>query len=187
MKKLKESATTLCLVAATILPGCMTLGVGESSYSCQGLPQGVRCMSARDIYTATNNADHVGPTGPNGAKPAAQDTPAQLALQKTLTGAFPRSVEDLTPITEAAVPVRSPAKVIRTWIAPWEDDEGYLHASEYVFAEVEGRRWSIGNQTFGDSSSLSKPLKTGMGVSGKDRAVSPLRGSSPQSPAGAKR
>lgn len=171
-------------ILSTLLSGCGTLGIGESSYSCQGMPEGVRCMSARDIYTATNNSDHVGPTD---RKTDPAKAKLDASVQKTMTGAIPRGVEDLTPITEAAVPVRSPARVIRAWIAPWEDDDGYLHASEFVFAEVEGRRWSIGNQSFGDSSSLSKPLKTGAGVSSRDRAVSPLRGSTPSQAAGVRR
>lgn len=141
-------------------------------------------MSARDIYTATNNADHVAPTD---RKIDAQKPAIDAAVQKTMAGAFPRGIEDLTPITEAAVPVRSPARVLRTWIAPWEDDDGYLHASEFVFGEVEGRRWSIGNQSFGDSGTLSKPLKTGSPVGSRDRAVSPLRATAPTPSAGARR
>lgn len=168
---LVQRAVLAAVAVSSLMSGCMSLSVGGSDYACQGMPEGVRCMSARDVYTATNNADHIGPTDRKiDKKPTADEA-------KTMTGAFPRGVEDLTPITQAAVPVRSPAKVMRTWVAPWEDDNGHLHASEFVFSEIQGRTWSIGNQTFGDGI-MSKPLKTGSPVQGRDRNVSPLRGTS---------
>ena len=39
---------------------------------------------------------------------------------------------------------RTPARVLRVWIAPWEDDAGRLHVPGYTYAEIEPRRWSIG-------------------------------------------
>ena len=42
------------------------------------------------------------------------------------------------------LPLRTPARVLRVWIAPWEDDAGRLHVPGYTYAEIEPRRWSIG-------------------------------------------
>ncbi len=39
------------------------------------------------------------------------------------------------------VPVRSPAMVMRIWVAPYEDRNGDLNAPGYVYTEVEARRW----------------------------------------------
>lgn len=41
-------------------------------------------------------------------------------------------------------PFRVPAKVMRIFIAPWEDEQGDLHMGGYVFSEVEPRKWSVG-------------------------------------------
>lgn len=41
---------------------------------------------------------------------------------------------------------RQPAKVMRIFINPWEDEAGDLHMGGYVLTEVEPRRWSVGVQ-----------------------------------------
>src|SRR5262245_14355096 len=47
----------LALLAAS---GCST--VGEKRFACPGRPAGVHCMSATEVYTATENTDAVAPT-----------------------------------------------------------------------------------------------------------------------------
>jgi len=44
---------------------------------------------------------------------------------------------------EGAVPRRAPARVMRIWIAPWEDSRGDLHAPGYLYTEIEPRRWTL--------------------------------------------
>jgi len=44
------------------------------------------------------------------------------------------------------VPVRSAAHLIRIWVAPWESTDGRLTLPTYMYAEVQGRRWSIGEE-----------------------------------------
>lgn len=39
---------------------------------------------------------------------------------------------------------RMPAKVLRIYISPWEDEQGDLHMGGYVFSEVAPRKWSVG-------------------------------------------
>ncbi|WP_254853808.1 TraV family lipoprotein, partial [Salmonella enterica] len=39
--------------ALLILSGCSTFNIGKDEYSCPGMPNGVQCMSARDVYAAT--------------------------------------------------------------------------------------------------------------------------------------
>ncbi len=40
--------------------------------------------------------------------------------------------------------LRVPARVMRIWIAPWEDSRGDLHAPGYLYTEIEPRRWALG-------------------------------------------
>jgi hypothetical protein len=42
-----------------------------------------------------------------------------------------------------AVPLRTPARVMRIWIAPWEDSRGDLHAPGYLYTEIDPRRWAL--------------------------------------------
>ena len=37
-----------------------------------------------------------------------------------------------------------PAKVMRIYIAPFEDNSGSLNMPGYVYVEVQKRRWSVG-------------------------------------------
>lgn len=47
--------TSIVLIAASSLGGCSFLSIGEPDYGCKGMPEGVTCMSARDVYSATES------------------------------------------------------------------------------------------------------------------------------------
>lgn len=43
---------------AALTTGCTNLlNVGSSEYACKGMPSGVTCMSAKDVYSATEGDD----------------------------------------------------------------------------------------------------------------------------------
>ena len=125
------------------LAGCGAVP-GSSTYGCGGLPEGVSCMSAREVYKLTDGGKPVvalpGQPTALDAAPTAPDTPA-------LAGAGPMQTIALRPGDAGAadiVPLRTPSRVLRVWIAPWEDTSGRLHVPGYTYAEIEPRRWSIG-------------------------------------------
>ncbi len=41
------------------------------------------------------------------------------------------------------VPVRTPARILRIWVASYEDEKGDLHAPGLIYVEVEPRRWTV--------------------------------------------
>ena len=41
-------------------------------------------------------------------------------------------------------PYRTPAQVMRIYVASWEDDAGDLHMGGYLFSELEPRKWTVG-------------------------------------------
>lgn len=43
-------------------------------------------------------------------------------------------------LPDPPVPVRTPAQVMRVWIAPWEDTDGDLVVTGYVYTEIRPRR-----------------------------------------------
>lgn len=43
------------------------------------------------------------------------------------------------------LPIRTPATVMRIWIAPWIDKNDDLHVPSYLYTEVEARKWTIGS------------------------------------------
>ena len=67
------------LVLALLLSACSFMGIGESEFSCRGgSTDGVRCLSARKVYEATERSDQVVPVaGPDGTPTEAPiDNPA---------------------------------------------------------------------------------------------------------------
>jgi conjugal transfer pilus assembly protein TraV len=62
-------------------------------------------------------------------------------LLQASTGGSP-----IIPLVHKPIPVRTPAQVMRVWIAPWEDAKGVLHVGGYHFVEIEARRWTFGGQ-----------------------------------------
>jgi conjugal transfer pilus assembly protein TraV len=62
-------------------------------------------------------------------------------------------------LPDRPVPVRTPAEVMRIWIAPWEDDAGDLIVTGHLYTEIEPRRWVIGEPTSNTQPSL-RPLQS---------------------------
>jgi len=62
---------------------------------------------------------------------------------------------------EAKIPVRVPPKVIRIWIAPWEDADGDLHQPGYIFSEINDKRgrWAFGEKQVAGSVPLLSPVE----------------------------
>lgn len=150
----------LCLPVLLGLAACGAVP-GTSTYSC-GLPEGVTCTSARNVYQLTNSGLPVTampgqPTALEASAAASAGAAAPIAAPGPSPAAAPalpgQSPSDgwqtiaLRPEdagAAAVLPLRTPAKVLRVWIAPWEDDAGRLHVPGYTYAEIEPRRWSIG-------------------------------------------
>ncbi|MVF23687.1 conjugal transfer protein TraV [Methylocaldum sp. BRCS4] len=133
------------IVFALTLAGCST-----TKYACKGMPEDPTCLSAVDAYKATDKASTtIRPTDAT-APTSASTTPVATAIRPADPVPAPK-IDDPTPI-------RTPAKVMRVWVAPWEDADGDLNVSGFVFTELEPRRWMIGRPLPTMSPSIS-PLQ----------------------------
>ena len=130
--------------ALALLSGCASMG--ESNYSCDGLdgePQ-EGCMSVREAYQATNQMN---------------DTNQTLPSEVAILNAQHVANNYVSPrLPHEPVPVRTPAEVMRIWVAPWESDSGDLMVTGHVFTEIEPRRWTLGSQPGGSSDKSLNPL-----------------------------
>lgn len=120
------------ILIALMLSGCMSPG-----YNCKGVPEGVSCMSAREVYNATEYADRLGGTNPAGS-PVAKTTVNGASMPSGAATAVQGYTED------NPLPIRMPEKVMEIWIAPWEDNQGSLHMASTIYTEIEQRRWTVG-------------------------------------------
>lgn len=170
-------------LAALLLTAACGAVPGISTYGCGGLPSGVSCISARDVYKLTDSGKPVvtlnGKTTALDTAPTAQPVPGPAPTPTA--PAPPGAAQPVRPTPGAAVgirdqaglqtialrpeqagamdvvPLRTPSRVLRVWIAPWEDEQGRLHVPGFTYAEIEPRRWSIGEEQPGRSMRL-RPL-----------------------------
>jgi len=80
-------------------------------------------------------------TSPRTPVPEMQRDKFDGQLLQASTGGAP-----IVPLVHKPIPVRTPAQVMRVWVAPWEDAKGVLHIGGYHFVEIQARRWSFGGQ-----------------------------------------
>ena len=139
------SLPSLMLAATIVLSGCASSlsGVGGTqSYACKA-PTGAQCTSVSGVYANAN------PFITRGLQEA---LPPQSFLNKTRqamhnspTPAPVTPAPDASAVATAPTPaaLRSPARVMRLWIAPWEDADGDLHDASFVHVVVDTGRWLI--------------------------------------------
>ncbi len=181
---MKSHILKLVLLATVVTTsGCSSFGLGEPEFSCKGLPEGVTCMSAREVYKETNDRDHLEfysedkDVEKNDRKSAelasnAQPTAQSVYIQQPVLANY--NADDPVPVTGAPAPlaIRTPGKVIRIWLAPWEDDQGDVNLAGYVYSEIETRRWKIGEQSVKDTARIV-PLQVTRPKSEQSQKVSP--------------
>lgn len=122
------------LLFALALSGCASTlsGVGGADgYACKA-PKGALCTSVSGVYA--NSVQGM----PKPAKPPEKESsPAAHAIY----GAT--SISPNRPAAVSGTSIRSNPRVLRLWIAPWEDADGDLHEEALVHVIVDTGRWLI--------------------------------------------
>lgn len=151
----------IVVLAAIVLlsTGCTRmLNIGSPEYSCKGMPEGVSCMSAKEVYNATENE---GFKTQLKAEQEAAKGGKKGSTAESQTRVLYAEGSDNAPIPMRAknpIPIRTQAVVMRIAIDPWEDENGDLHVPGFIYTEIEPRRWEIGSRNAGSSTTL-RPLK----------------------------
>lgn len=136
MTDLRRTVPLLVGATATLLGGCAStmsgLG-GEGSYACKA-PVGSQCTSVSGVYA---NSIHGQPPASALPKPATE--PTSTAAAATVASASTAAPGLGAPPSA----LRSQPRVLRLWIAPWEDADGDLHEASVVHVLVDTGRWLI--------------------------------------------
>ena len=132
---LLRTARGALIGVALCLAGCASLsGVGgESHYACPA-PKGVRCGSVTANYLQSLPGDRPGRLT-SGA--ASESERPHVAAEPAPGQAAPAATPDAT------TPLRSPPRILKLWVAPWEDREGVLHDAAFVFVPIDHGRWLL--------------------------------------------
>lgn len=171
-------------VLGLVLSGCTTLG--ESDFGCSGLPQGVSCTKASELYnevdkrgyepsykdanspkaseTSGASTDSIG-RRQSGAADLSSDTrngePAERYFG-TVPEVSPASPDQLfllnPPKADSTQPRRISAKLREIWVAPWVDADGIYHSDQTLFVDIKPSSWRNGEISV-DSSPIFSPLK----------------------------
>lgn len=118
MKKLLISAAVIASTAT--LMGCNTTGLdSKKQFNCRiGDTVDTGCKSIAQVYADVNMT------------PSKTDGNQTNATRRT---------------PYSGMPIRTPVKVLRVWIAPWEDKDGDLRDQSYVYLALNESRWQIGH------------------------------------------
>lgn len=166
--------------AIALLTGCATTGY-QQDFACAPL-DGVTCASVEEVYEASANGETPKANYRyEGNKVVAVDEDVDRFASDNLAMVKSGDSIEIEPMVSSAsqpaipqaqpaddfvtvsldkpVPIRTPAKVMRIWVAPYQTTDGSLVASGYVFSEIEPRRWSLGDAVAaGSSSPVFQPL-----------------------------
>ena len=118
---------------------------------------GVSCMSAKDVYNATENESYkttlkAEQEAGKGGKKAASTEPQTRVLYAEGGENAPIPARARNPL-----PIRTQAVVMRIAVDPWEDENGDLYVPGFIYTEIEPRRWEIGARQTSAGTTL-KPL-----------------------------
>ena len=137
-------AALVLLAAAALLAGCSASGLdAKTSFACKA-PDGVTCMSVSGVYeTSRQNAlpgqlAGSSSTSPKVDPPAGSPHPARSSVGTDGTSASLRR----PPLT-SGTPLRSAPRILRIWLAPYEDSEGDLRDQTHIYVTVDRGTWQI--------------------------------------------
>jgi len=149
----RRAPMSVALATTIVLGGCASSlsGVGSTeAFACKA-PIGAQCTSISGIYANANpsaaRAVHEAPVPPQGplvATAAPASLPGPLPAPPGAASTGPTSGTTASAATSSTpAALRSAPRVIRLWIAPWEDADGDLHEASFVHVVVDTGRWLI--------------------------------------------
>ncbi len=142
---------------AMAVAGCSSysgLDAGNK-FACKA-PDGVTCLSVSGIYA---NAKEKNLPGQKRADEGRGDDeklevarPPDRVVHRAygdpinsvaLAGATPKTSPKDMSAPNSGPPVRTPERILRVWLAPFEDQEGDLHDQKYFYVTVTNGAWTI--------------------------------------------
>jgi conjugal transfer pilus assembly protein TraV len=128
---------------AAALGGCASTlaGVGGTeSYACKA-PVGAQCTSVSGVYANASRGMSEVPRPLSKTSGSAAVGPARDSANATPMRAGSQVVPAPGSTTPAAL--RSSPRVLRLWVAPWEDADGDLHDASFVHVVVDTGHWLV--------------------------------------------
>jgi conjugal transfer pilus assembly protein TraV len=130
------------VACAALLAGCAASGLdAKSSFACKA-PDGVTCMSVSGVYEASRQNALPAQTPPTPAAPAGARPAGVSAVAPATANASSATGARRAPLT-SGTPLRSAPRILRIWVAPYEDSEGDLRDQAHIYVAIDHGRWQI--------------------------------------------
>ncbi len=160
------AAMGVAVASMVVLGGCASAlsGVGGTEgYACKA-PIGAQCTSVSGVYANANaNANGSANTSANSDLLELRAMHEAIRPQSLLAmPSIPVATQTILPASTGAVTtlqasgvldeatasptppaLRSPPRVLRLWISPWEDADGDLHEASFMHVVIDTGRWLI--------------------------------------------
>jgi conjugal transfer pilus assembly protein TraV len=120
-------------------------------------------MSATGVYT-NSLADNL--PSQHSVASSSEDTPASSTSSSS--AGSKDSIIRRAQIPGTGTAIRSAPRVLRLWVAPWEDSDGDLHDQFYVYLTIDPGRWVIEHQRSKIQNQYSTTLKNSSGSQSSD-------------------
>ena len=133
----------LILAAGVLLAGCSASGLdAKTSFACKA-PDGVTCMSVSGVYeTSRQNALPGQQPGSLSTRPKTEP-PAGAAQPTRMSAGTDAAPAPRRPPLTSGTPLRSAPRVLRIWLAPYEDSEGDLRDQTHIYVTLDRGSWQI--------------------------------------------
>lgn len=158
----KYVKSILMVASAVVMSGCSSMfTVGSSDYGCSGMPEGVQCLSSKEVYALTEQPGPVTGEDYRNYVEGKQATESSANRQTLRTNdpyaqAYREMLQNM-PVNQESMPIRTRSQVMRIWIAPWNSTNGDHHQQGLIYTELEGRRWNMGEPGEAPANSI-RPL-----------------------------
>ena len=138
-------------------------------YACRDTLGGVKCETPTEVYQQLMEGNLKNQVLARGAPKADKDLPEKQRIGTR--GVEGSGIASQMEFKEDRKPVRVQPRVVRLWVAPWEDSDGDLHMGGFIYAEVAGkRRWVLGEKTLDIDSRVGPKLMSPL-LPGKNEGV----------------
>ncbi|MDY7574441.1 TraV family lipoprotein [Actimicrobium sp. CCI2.3] len=127
-----QSSRLILSLATMALGGCTSMaGLGGSSgYACKA-PAGVQCASVSGTYANAMRGNLPGQQRSAGGA----EVPEEASTSA-------RPVTKAEPDVSASA-LRSPPRILRLWIKPYEDADSDLIGEQHVYVRIDNGRWLV--------------------------------------------
>lgn len=148
MKAGLKAAACICLML--LLASC------GGRFSCKETIDGTRCETLTSVYEReVIGVDSPAKDDKKNKKKKVKDDKKRDARNDSAEAEIIKRLS-----LDEGLPIRVTPKIIRIWVSPWEDSDGDLHQSGYIYSEISDKkgRWLFGEKGVSSRMSTLAPV-----------------------------